>query len=152
MSDELDDQIDRLMPQLTSQFRALARSLVEVGIKLERERVIGLIQSNAPKSHKPPVRDSRPIVTHGTISRPVLGALTELAIAAPEGLSVFDITDHLGGSLTHKQVRASLKNLTNSGEANRASRGRYLPSRAAQPSVGEKPGDESPGSFNVAAE
>src|SRR5690348_15998804 len=82
MSNELDDQIDRIMPQLTPQFRALARSLVEVGIKLERERVIGLIQPDATKSHKPPFR-AREIVTYGPVSQQVLGALTELAIAAP---------------------------------------------------------------------
>jgi hypothetical protein len=155
MPDELDVLIDAMMPRLMPQFRLFARSLIEAGMGLERERVIGLIQRDHPGLRTESPRSTQQHTgAHGIVSRPVLGALRELAIAAPEGLNTTELTDHLasgGNGLTAKQVRAALKNLTISGEAIRTSRGRYLP-RGAASSASENPEASSSGSFSLAAE
>jgi hypothetical protein len=153
----MPDEFERLIPD----FLALARRIFDAGARAERERLLALIQSPdstvfaSSRDHK--TSDPKP-TTYGSISAPVRDALIELGADSPEGVGAGDLAAYFerkGGGPTEKQVRAALKLLWNTGEANRVSRGRYLPrAAAATPSESEeKPGDDdSPGFFNLAAE
>jgi len=150
MADELDRIVDRLMPQLLPDFRSFARRLIETGMQAERDRVIALIQ--APSAAASESRSSSPHsypAAHGSISRPVLEAMQELATTIAGGIGAADLAlffKNRGGGPNDRQVRAAIKQLTNTGDAIRVSRGRYLPRAAATPlASGENPDADTSG-------
>jgi hypothetical protein len=152
MSD--DAEFKRLEPE----FLALARRIFDAGAKAERARVVALIQGGGTffaDSHVLP--RARPRATgYGAVSTPVKEALIKLAAESAEGLGARDIAEYFkraGSGPDERQVRAALKTLTITGEAVRASRGRYLPrTPASPPSSGEDPDAGASGGFDLAAE
>jgi hypothetical protein len=144
-----DDDFDRLAPE----FLALARRIFDAGAKAERERLVALIQSTgsiAPIPH----RERRMRATgYGAVSAPVREVLAELAADSPDGVGARDIARHFerrGGGPSERQVRAALKTLSLTGDAVRASRGKYIPRAAATLSASEeKPGDDASGSLDL---
>jgi hypothetical protein len=88
------------------------------------------------------------------VRAPVREALIELSRHFPEGVGAADLAEYFerrGGGPTEKQVRAALKLLTNAREANRVSRGRYLPRAMAMPAGEENSGDNAPEPLNLEA-
>jgi hypothetical protein len=140
--------------RLETEFLGLARRIFDAGIKAERDRVVAFLQGKsvfAADAHlaHPPRRIRTERTGYGAVSGPVRDALTELAAESPEGVGAREIAEHfarLGSGPDERQVRAALKTLTITGEAIRASRGRYLPGATASPPPEEKPGDDTPGS------
>jgi hypothetical protein len=137
-----------------AEFLALARRIFDAGAKAERDRVLGLIQfAEAPVTISAN-RPSRKNVAkgYGSVSAPVREALIQLAPEAPDGVGPRQLAEYFarfGGGPDERQVRAALKTLTISGEAIRASRGRYLPRLAVTPGQSEeKPGGDTPGFFD----
>lgn len=154
--DDLDRVIDRLMPVLLPEFRLLARRLIEVGMQVERDRVIALIQTpNAAfVSDQQNPLPAYP-AAHGSISGPVLAALQELAPSSAGGIGAADLAlyfERCGGGPTDRQVRAAIKQLTNTREVIRVSRGRYLPRSSITATVEENPEADTSGLFGLAAE
>jgi hypothetical protein len=149
-----DDDFKRLEPE----FLALARRIFDAGIKAERDRVMLLIQGEGRfVANAQVVPRARARATgYGAVSAPVRDALIKLASESAEGIGARDIAEHfkrVGSGPDERQVRAALKTLTITGEAVRASRGRYLPRAAASPPTSEeKPGDDTPDSVDLAAE
>jgi hypothetical protein len=148
-----DDDFKRL----EDEFLALARRIFDAGAKAERARLVGLIQASSPMAMEVarPARKAR-AAGYGAVSAPVREALVQLAPGSPHGIGPRQIAEHfqrIGGGPNERQVRAALKTLTLSGEAVRASRGRYLPRGAASPSSGgENPDDDTSGHLDLAAE
>jgi hypothetical protein len=151
----MPDEFERLIPD----FLALARRIFDAGARAERERLLALIQSPdravAASGRDRKTSETKP-KTYGSVSAPVREALIQLVPNSPDGIGPRQIAEHfqrIGGGPDERQVRAALKTLTISGEAIRASRGRYLPRVAATPPASEeKPGeDDSPGSFELLA-
>jgi len=152
----MSDEFERLIPD----FLALARRIFDSGVEAERKRLLALLQSPenaAPASGRDRKTSNAKPTTYGSISSPVRDALIELGAHSPEGVGARAIAEHfkrIGSGPDERQVRAALKTLTITREANRVSRGRYLPrAAAATPSESEeKPGDDgSPGSFELLA-
>jgi hypothetical protein len=141
-----------------TEFLGLARRIFDAGAQAERSRVVALIQGGgnftavAQVVHRPRSR----MVGYGKVSGRVRDALTALAVNLPDGVSVSDIEQHfqrLGAGPDKRQIRAALKSLTITGDANRAARGKYLPHGAAvPPPSGETPDDDASGDFQLAAE
>jgi hypothetical protein len=148
-----DDDFKRL----EADFLELARRIYDAGAKAERDRVLGLIQSGEATTAAAIARQPRKTISkgYGTVSAPVREALIQLAPESPDGISPRQIANHFartGSGPDERQVRAALKTLTISGEAVRASRGRYLPRGWERPPAAEeKPGDDAPGPFDLAA-
>jgi hypothetical protein len=150
-----DDDFKRL----EAEFLALARRIFDAGAKAERDRVLGLIQfgevTTAATSADRPARKNM-AKGYGSVSAPVRDALIQLAPESPDGVGPRQLAEHftrLGGGPDERQVRAALKTLTISGEAIRASRGRYLPRPAATPSTTEEenPDAGASGDFDLLA-
>jgi hypothetical protein len=151
----MSDEFERLAPE----FLAMARRIFEAGAKAERAKLLALLQQgDTPASEFRAVVHTprRGSTTYGSVSPLVNDALKELAIDSPDGVGASEIAAYFerrGSGLTEKQVRAALKQLHNTGEANRASRGRYLPrAAAAPPTSGENPDGDTSGHFDLAAE
>jgi hypothetical protein len=148
---------DENFKRLEVEFLALARRIYDAGAKAERDRVLGLIQSGEATPATAIARQSRKAIAkgYGTVSAPVREALIHLAPESPDGVGPRQIAEHfarIGSGPDERQVRAALKTLTISGEANRASRGRYLPRGWERPpATEEKPGGDAPGPFDLAA-
>ena len=150
----MPDEFERLIPD----FLALARRIFDSGARAERERLLALIQSPdravAASSRDRKTSETKP-KTYGSVSAPVREALIQLVTNSPDGIGPRQIAEHfqrIGGGPDERQVRAALKTLTISGEANRASRGRYLPRGWERPpATEEKPGGDAPGPFDLAA-
>jgi hypothetical protein len=140
------------------EFLVLARRIFNAGVRTERERVVAFLQGKGGFVVRAEVAHPQSAKTtqYGSVSAPVRDALIELGSNSPDGVGAADLADYFerrGGGPTEKQVRAALKLLTNTGEANRVSRGKYLPRAMATPSMSEeKPGGDAPDSFDVAAE
>jgi hypothetical protein len=149
---------DEDFKRLEAEFLALARRIFDAGAKAERNRVLGFIHSSELTPSASPARPHRKSVAqgYGSVSGPVREALTQLAPESPDGVGPRQLAEYfsrIGGGPDERQVRAALKTLTISGEAIRASRGRYLPRGWERPpATEEKPGDDAPGSFDLAAE
>lgn len=159
MTDDIDRLVDQLMPRLLTEIRPVARKLVEAGIRLERDRVVALIQP--PPS--PPPRESRgtgrpPSAEYGAVSGAVRTALEEISSQYPnDGAGAGDIFDFLKAeerNINLGQVRAALKLLHTNGDAIRIGRGRYLYRKAAEspPADSENPDAGASGHFALAAE
>jgi hypothetical protein len=148
-----DDDFKRL----EIEFLALARRIFDAGAKAERERVVALIHGSGGVFVDAQVRPrARARATgYGAVSGPVRDALTALSAESAEGVGAREIAEHfvrLGSGPDERQVRAALKTLTITGEAIRASRGRYLPRATAAPSTSEeKSGGDTPDSFDLLA-
>jgi hypothetical protein len=149
-----DDDFKRLEPE----FLALARRIYDAGAKAALHRVMASIQVSMEVGTPVVARTPRARATgYGAVSGPVRDALIELATESPEGIGPQQIAEHFahrGAGPDERQVRAALKTLTISGEAIRASRGRYLPRQAAtrSPLVEEEnPDADTSGDFDVAA-
>ena len=149
--------------RLTAEATALVRRAIEIGVQLERARVRALLSADADPglvgeavAAPPSPRRARGVSSRGPIAE-VRKALAEMTIGEA-GIDAAELLAYLARAnpslrITEKQVRGSLKHLTITGEAIRASRGRYLPRAATTPSrAEEKPGDDTPGFFNLAAE
>jgi hypothetical protein len=141
---------------LEAEFLALARRIFDAGAKAERNRVLGYIQFGETVGVPPVGRPIRKAASrsYGSVSAPVRQALTQLATESPDGVGPRQIAEHFarhGSGPDERQVRAALKTLTISGEAVRASRGRYLPRvmMVAPSQREEEPGDDAPGSFDL---
>jgi hypothetical protein len=150
MSD--DDDFKKLEPE----FLALARRIYDAGAKSALRRVMAGIQSEMEGGTSPAPRERRARATgYGAVSAPVRDALIDLAPESAEGVGARDIAEYfkrVGSGPNERQVRAALKTLTITGEAVRASRGRYLP-RAAALSLagGENPDGDPSGQLDLAA-
>jgi hypothetical protein len=150
----MPDEFERLVPE----FIALARRIFDAGGKAEHSRLMALLQypdgsasASNQTSQKPRARSA----TYGSVSAPVRDALNELSTDSPEGVAVADIVAYFelrGSGPTEKQIRAALKQLTNTREAIRIDRGKYLSREAHESRNAEKPGGDTPGSFDLAAE
>jgi hypothetical protein len=140
---------------LESEFLALARRIFDAGAKAERARVMALVAGE--EIQVSPRKEPRARATgYGTVSGPVRDALIALSAESKDGVGARDIADYFarqGSGPDERQVRAALKTLSITGEAVRASRGRYLPRDTAETSAerGENSGDE-PEPFDLAAE
>jgi hypothetical protein len=147
---------DEDFKRLEAEFLALARRIFDAGGKAERNRVLGFIQSGGvtPSASDRPHRKSV-AQGYGSVSGPVRKALTQLAPESPDGVGPRQLAEYfsrIGGGPDERQVRAALKTLTISGEAIRASRGRYLPQSAARPSEsGENPDAGASGDLDLLA-
>jgi hypothetical protein len=78
-----------------------------------------------------------------------------LSADSPTGVTVADLEAHFelqGSGPTKQQIRAAIKLLTSAGDAVRIDRGKFLSRAASESQHSEKPGDDTPGSFNLAAE
>jgi len=150
---------DAELERLISDFAALGRKIYAMGREAERARLMALLQSSDAPSTPVPVRTPRKprnhSTTYGSVSAPVREALIELSADSPMGVTVADLEAHFelrGAGPTGKQTRAALKQLTKSGEAVNIARGKYLSRSASESLRAEKPGDDAPGSLNLAAE
>ena len=149
-----DDDFKRL----EREFLALARRIFDAGVRTERESVVAFLQGKGGFVAQTEVAHPRRAKTtqYGSVSAPVRDALIELSSNSSDGVGAADLADYFerrGGGPTEKQVRAALKLLTNTGEANRVSRGRYLPRVAAVPQTsGETPDGDTSGRLDLAAE
>jgi len=149
----MPDEFDRLVPE----FLALARRIFEAGGRAERERLMALLQSSDDFASEPNRNLRKPrarSATYGSVSAPVRNALIELSADSPSGVGVADIVAYFelrSSGPTEKQIRAALKQLTNTDEAKRIERGKYLSREASESRNAEKPGASTPGSFNLAA-
>jgi hypothetical protein len=144
--------------RLEAEFLALARRIFDAGAKAERDRVVGFIQSGEAATTAATDRPLRKVTAkgYGSVSAPVRNALILLAPESPDGVGPRQLAEHfarLGTGPDERQVRAALKTLTISGEAIRASRGRYLPRATATPPTSEEnPDAETSGDYDIAAE
>jgi len=143
------------LKQLESELLALVRRIYDAGAKAALHHVVATVQTSMGSvavSHKP-----RPRATgYGAVSAPVRDVLIQLAAESPEGVGARDIAQHFerrGSGPDERQVRAALKTLSITGEAIRASRGRYLPRLAATSSKrGENSDAHASEPFDQAAE
>jgi hypothetical protein len=146
------DEFERLVPE----FLSLARRIFDAGVQAERARLLALIQPDARQDAGARHEFRRESASYGTVSPLVKDALGTLAVDSPDGVGAGEIAayfDGRGGGPTEKQVRAALKQLHNTGEAIRASRGRYLPRATATPPAREEnPDAGASGDFDLAAE
>lgn len=148
--------------RLTTEAAGLIKRAIEIGMQMERARVRALLSADADfvvdLRDTPMVRRrARGNATRGPIVL-VRKALDEMPMPT-EGVDANDVllfvqANHPAEEMTDKRIRGALKQLVNTGEAKRASRGRYLPvATAMPPTTEEKPGDdESPDPFQLAAE
>lgn len=148
-----DDAFKRLEPE----FLALARRIWDAGVKAERARLRAILETvESDESAGQEAKRSSQTTGYGSVSAPVREALIQLAAESLEGVGARDIAQHferLGSGPNERQVRAALKTLSITGEARRASRGRYLPRAAASPSAGEEnPDARASGHFSLAAD
>jgi hypothetical protein len=142
----MPNEFERLIPE----FLTLARRIYDAGVRAERDRLLTVLQSpdGDQSSDREPKRGRAQSTAYGSISAPVREALIELVPDYPDGIGAADLAAYFerqGSGPNEKQVRAALKLLLNTGEANRVSRGRYLPRTAAQPQSEEEPGGDAPG-------
>jgi hypothetical protein len=156
--------LERLQAEVTE----LVKEAFALGVRMERERVRSLLSADVdfpsdlmaggPKSAatRRPGRRARGISYSGPIGQ-VRKALAAMTIDE-EGVDAVGLLGYLldrdpESEITEKRVRGALKQLSNTGEVIRASRGRYLPRGwESPPATEEKPGDEAPGPFDLAAE
>lgn len=158
------------LDRLTSEATELIRRAVEIGIQMERARLrsmlsmdagfadIGFSDMRPNETGQHGARRTRGPSSRGPIAK-IRKAINEMPMG-DEGADAAEIGsyhNHVNpeAPLTDKQVRGALKQLINTGEARRASRGRYLPRKAATSPLTEeeKPSkSDSPGSFDLAAE
>lgn len=159
------------LERLTAEAADLIRRAVEIGIQMERVRVRALFEADADMGSfvaaspaglgaiaQPRARRARGPSSSGHIGM-VRTAFAEWGMAK-EGVGSAELLAYLqarhpGSEITDKRVRGALKQLTNTGEVIRASRGRYLPRQAATPSppIGEESPDAgASGDFDLAAE
>jgi hypothetical protein len=147
-----DDDFKRL----ETEFLALARRIFDAGGKAERARMMALLAQGEERPTGVRREPHTRATGYGAVSMPVRDALTALAAESTEGVGAREIADYFvrrGSGPNERQVRAALKTLTNTGEAIRASRGRYLPRLAAtSPTPGESPDALASGNFSLAAE
>lgn len=120
------------------------------GIAEERTRVKALIDSDFASSAaaSPRHRPASPSRSYGNVITVVRPALREIG----EPIDARGLAELIDGDITEKQARNALRTMIKTGEAVRADRGKYLWRQASGSPVAEKPGDESPGPFNLAAE
>ena len=148
---------DDILRRIESELLTLVRRAFDAGSAAERNRLILMLGASASvnPSSSHPVSQRRPRVTgYGAVSGPVKRALVELARETPDGVDARTITEHfqrIGSGPNERQVRAALKTLTNTGEAVRASRGRYSPREATTPSSRENPDADTSGHLHLAA-
>jgi len=151
-----DDDFKRLESELL----AIARRIYDAGANGALQRVIESARTvmNIESITIHPSRKPRPRTAgYGRVSAPVRDALTLLASESPEGVDARGLADHferVGRGPNERQIRAALKTLSITGEAVRASRGRYLPGAIAAmpPAHGENPDDSPSGDLDLAAE
>jgi hypothetical protein len=154
-----DDEFERFFQRIIPEFKPVARRFWDAAEETQRERLRAFLDS---PSQEAPIRDQtrrKPRVrsrkSYGSVSVPVTLALAELSADSPNGVTVADLEAHFelhGGGPTGKQIRAALKQLTKSEKAVNVSRGKYLSPSASESRGAGKPGDDAPGSFNLAAE
>ena len=130
----MSDEFERLVPE----FLALARRIFDEGGKAERARLLALLQSPdaSISASSPIIRKLRArSATYGSVSTPVRDALNELSADLPSGVGVADIVAYFelrGSGPILEQIRAALKQLTNTQEAIRIDRGKYLSREARE--------------------
>jgi hypothetical protein len=149
------DEFEKLVPE----FLSMARRIFDAGRVSERERIISAaLEGDTSRNREQPRQPRSRSAGYGAVSTPVREALRAVAVDHPEGIDTAEIVsyfDRIGGGPTERQIRAALKQLANTGEAKRASRGRYLPSESASssPHSGEEnPDAGTSGIFSLAAE
>jgi hypothetical protein len=118
------------------------------GIAEERVRVKALIDADFVSVAVPQRRPAAASRSYGNVITLVRPALRDIG----EPIDSRGLAELIGGNITEKQTRNALRQMARSGEAVRADRGKYLWRRAPKSPAAEKPGDESPGPFNLAAE
>ena len=146
--------------RLTTEAADLVKRAMEIGVQMERARVRALLSADSDfvvdLRDTPMVRRrARGLATRGPIVL-VRKALSEMPMPT-EGVDANDVlsfvqANHPAEEMTDKRIRGALKQLVNTGEAKRASRGRYLPrSSSAKTMAEENPEVSASGLFSLAA-
>jgi hypothetical protein len=151
------------LERLTAEATELVRRAVEIGIQMERARVRSLLSADAGFPHTPlslRTDQHRAQRIRGPSSRGPIAMVRKTILEmtmSVNGADAFEIRAYHNRTnpespLSDKQVRGALKQLVNTGEAVRASRGRYLPQAVVSPSGEEVPDAPASGTFALAAE